>query len=152
VDLAHLTPKERENVLDMLGKRRTMWDGRLGQVHFIAHRIQLNPGSNPAYSQPYFAGARAREAESGEIQRMLKAGVTEPATSEWAGPVVLVPKPDESMLFCIDYRKLNAVTVRDSYPLPRKDECIYSFGDASVFSTLDCNSGYWQIPVDPMYM
>jgi hypothetical protein len=111
----------------------------------------MNPGSKPAYSQPYFAGAKAREAESAEIQRMLKAGVVEPATSEWAIPVVLVPKPDGSMRFCIDYR-LNAVTVRDSYPLPRMDECIDSLGDASVFSTLDCNSGYWQILVDPTDM
>jgi Reverse transcriptase (RNA-dependent DNA polymerase) len=51
------------------------------------------------------------------------------------------------MRFCIYYRRLNAVTVRDSYPLPRMAECIDSLGDASVFSTLDCNSGYWQIPV-----
>jgi hypothetical protein len=83
---------------------------------------------------------------------MLKAGVIEPATSERASPVLLVPKPDRSMRFCIDSRKLNAVTVRDSYPLPRMDECLNSLGDASVFSTLDCNSGYWQIPVDPMDM
>jgi hypothetical protein len=53
------------------------------------------------------------------------------------------------MRFCIDYRMLNTVTVRDSYPLPRMDECIDSLGDASVFSTLDCNSGYWQITVSP---
>jgi Reverse transcriptase (RNA-dependent DNA polymerase) len=81
---------------------------------------------------------------------MLKADVIVPAASDWASPVVLVPKPDRSMRFCIDYRKLNAVTVRYSYPLPRMDECIDSLVDASVFSTLDCNSGYWQIPVDPI--
>jgi RNase H-like domain found in reverse transcriptase/Reverse transcriptase (RNA-dependent DNA polymerase) len=52
------------------------------------------------------------------------------------------------MRFCIDYRRLNALTVRDSYPLPRMDECIDSLGDARIFSTLDCNSGYWQIPVE----
>jgi hypothetical protein len=152
VYLAHLTPQERKKVLDMLRKHRNMWDGRLGQVHSTAHRIQLNPGSKPAYSQPYRAGAKAIEAESAGIQQMLKAGVIEPARSEWASPVVLAPKPDGSTRFCIDYRKLNAVTVRDSYPLPRMDECIDSLGDASVFSTLDCNSGYWQIPVDPMDM
>jgi Reverse transcriptase (RNA-dependent DNA polymerase) len=149
VDLAHLTPQEREKMVTMLGKHRTRWDGRLGQVHTTAHRIQLTPGAKPAYSQPYRAGDKAREAESVEIHRMLRAGVIEPATSERASPVVLVPKPDGSMRFCIDYRRLNTVTVRDSYPLPRMDECIDSLGDARVFSTLDFNSGYWQIPVSP---
>jgi len=51
------------------------------------------------------------------------------------------------MRFCVDYRQLNEVTVRDVYPLPRMDDCIDILGDAKVFSTLDCNSGYWQIPV-----
>jgi hypothetical protein len=63
---------------------------------------------------------------------MLQAGVIEPATSEWASPVILVPKPDGSLRFCIDYRKLNAITVRDTYPLPRMDECIDYLGDAVV--------------------
>jgi hypothetical protein len=53
------------------------------------------------------------------------------------------------MRFCIDYRKLNTLTMRDTYPLPRMDECIDSLGEAKLFSTLDCNSGYWQIPVEP---
>jgi Reverse transcriptase (RNA-dependent DNA polymerase) len=134
----------------MLTKHRTLSDGRLSQVHFTSHLIQLTLGAKPACLQPYCAGANAREAESAEIQRMLKAGFIEPNTSEWARPVVLVTKPGGSMRFCIDYRRLNVVTVSDSYPLPRMDECIESLGDDSVFSTLDCNSGYCQIPVDPL--
>jgi hypothetical protein len=83
------------------------------------------------------------------MQRMLKAEVIERATSEWAIPIVLIAKPDGSTRFCVDYRRLNAVTVRDSYPLPRMDEFIHSLGDARIFTTLYCNSGYWQIPVRP---
>jgi hypothetical protein len=80
---------------------------------------------------------------------MLAEQVIEPATCEWASPIVLVPKPDGSLRFFVDYRRLNAITVPDTYPLPRMDECIDSLGDAVVFNTLDCNSGYWQIPVHP---
>jgi Reverse transcriptase (RNA-dependent DNA polymerase) len=53
------------------------------------------------------------------------------------------------MRFCVDYRKLNNLTERDVYPLPRLDECIDSLGDAVVFSTLDANSGYWQVSMHP---
>jgi hypothetical protein len=113
VDLALLTPQERERVFQILGKHRSMWDGRLGHVHSTSHHIDLVPGAKPVHARPYRAGARAREAESFELQRMLKAGVIEPANSEWASPVVLVPKPDGSMRFCIDYRRLNMATVRD---------------------------------------
>jgi hypothetical protein len=126
-----------------------MWDVHLGHVHSTSHMIDLFPGAKPIHAQPYRAGPRAREAESAEVQRMLKARVIEPVNSDWASPFVLLQKPDGSMRFCIDYRRLNALTVRDSYPLPRMDECIDSLGDARIFSTLDCNSGYWQIPVKP---
>jgi hypothetical protein len=80
---------------------------------------------------------------------MLAKDVIEPATCEWASPIVLVPKPDGSLRFCVDNGPLNAITVPDTYPLPRMDECIDSLGEAVVFTTLDYNSGYWQIPVDP---
>jgi len=74
-------------------------------------------------------------------------GVIKPSQSEWSFPVVMVPKPDGSPRFCVDYRRLNDVTVKDTYPLPRMDDCIDFLGEASVFSMLDCNSGYWKIPV-----
>ena len=80
---------------------------------------------------------------------MLNAGVIESARTEWASSVVLVPKKDGSLRFCVDYRRLDAKTPAYSYPLPRMDNCIDSLGDAAFFTTLDCNSGYWQILVAP---
>ena len=89
----------------------------------------------------------ALESEKAEVERMRSMEVIEPSSGECASPVVMVPKPDGSVRFCIDYRKLNLMTVRDAYPIPRMDECIDSLGDAKVFSTLDCNASYWKIPV-----
>jgi hypothetical protein len=149
VQLDHLPTADRAEILSMLQKHRSMWKERLGQVHSTAHRVDLIPGKKPVHCQPYRAGPKSRALESAKIQRILKAEVIEPATSQWASPIVLVAKPDGSTRFCVDYRRLNAVTVRDSYPLPHMDECIDSLGDAKIFTTLDCNSGYWQIPVRP---
>lgn len=125
-----------------------MWDGHLGTVNITTHRIEIEPDSKSSLQRPYRAGPRQRELEKEEVHKMLAAGVIEPSISEWAAPVVFAPKKDGTLRFCIDYRRLNAVTIRDSYPIPRMDECIDSLGDAQVFSTLDCNSGYWQIEVE----
>jgi hypothetical protein len=73
------------------------------------------------YQARYRAWKKAREVERAEVDRMLKAGVIEPATSERDSPVVLITKKDGAIRFCVDYRKLNAMNTKDSYPLPRTD-------------------------------
>ena len=124
-----------------------MCDGRLGHITVAKHRIDLKPNSKPVYQAPYRAGPKQRELEREQIETMLKADVIEASSSEWAAPIVFAPKKDGSLRFCIDYRKLNEVTLLDSYPIPRMDECIDSLGDAQYFSTLDANWGYWQIDI-----
>jgi len=119
----------------------------LGSIKATEHRIELKPGSKPVRLNPYRMGPRTREIINAQVDRMLKLEVIEPSQSEWARPVVLIPKPDGSPRFCIDYRQLNERTVRDSYPLPRMDECLASLGNSHFFYTMDCNAGYWQVPI-----
>jgi len=109
--------------------------------------MRLKPGAKPVRLQRYRMGPRTCQIDGEQVNKMLKLDVIEPSTSEWASPVFLVPKPDGSTRLCIDYRQLNDRTVRDTYPLPRIDDCLHSFGDAKFFSTLECNAVYLQIPV-----
>ena len=75
----------------------------------------------------------------------LKAGVVRESTSPWASPMVYVMKKDGTIGPCVDYRKLNENTLKDAYPLLRIDDSLDSFENAKYYSTLDLQSGYWQI-------
>ena len=83
------------------------------------------------------------------ILDMKEQGVIRPSQSPWVCPVVLVPKKDGQLCFCVDYRRLNSITKKDVYPLPRIDEILDALGKTSYFSSLDLASGYWQVELDP---
>ena len=82
------------------------------------------------------------------LKLMLDTGVIRPSNSPWCNAVVLVRKKDGSLHFCIDFRKLNSLTVKDSHPLPHICETLESLAGAAHFSTFDMNSGFWQVPTD----
>jgi len=84
-----------------------------------------------------------------QVDKMLQAGVIEPCSSPWSSNVVLAKKADGSLRFCVDYRKLNDLTYKDSFPLPRIDTCLDALGDSMYFSTMDLRSGFWQVAIDP---
>ena len=150
IDLSHVEDEGfRIQVLEMLRGHSSLWGGSLGMIRATEHRIPLEPGTKPIRAMPDRKGPAMREMVAKEVKKMLNAGVIEPANTEWTFPVVLVPKKDGSLRFCVDYRRWNAKTLADSYPLRRMDDCVDSLGDAAVFTTLDCNSSYWQIPVAP---
>ena len=79
---------------------------------------------------------------------MLESGVVERSTSPWASPIVLVKKKDGTVRFCVDYRKVNNITRKDAYPLPRIDTTLDTLSGSQWFSTLDLLSGYWQVEVE----
>ena len=78
---------------------------------------------------------------------MLRLGVIEPSRSPWSSPIVMVPKPDGTLRFCNDFRRLNEVSEFDCYPMPRVDELLDRLGRARFISTLDLTKGYWQVPL-----
>ena len=120
----------------------------LGKTDLVQHRINTG-NAHPVKQRPRRQPFRKREEEQKAIQQMLEQKVIEPSISPWASPVVLVKKKDGSTRFCVDYRKLNDLTVKDSYPLPRIDDSLQTLRGGGYFSTMDLQSGYWQVPVHP---
>ena len=103
--------------------------------------------ARPIKQRPYRFSPQENEVVRQEIDKMLGAGIIRKSKSPWASPVLVVPKPDGSPRFCIDYRRLNSITKKDVYPLPRIDEALDTLGGALYFSALDLKAGYWQIPL-----
>ena len=81
------------------------------------------------------------------IKEMLEVGIIRPSESPWSACPVLVTKQDGSVRWCVDWRRLNEITIKDSFPMPRVDECIDALEGAQWFSCIDLQHGYWQIPL-----
>ncbi|UYV79411.1 K02A2.6-like [Cordylochernes scorpioides] len=119
-----------------------------GRTDLTKHRINTGE-SNPIKQAPNrIPLARRQEAET-LVKEMLDQNIIEPSSSPWVSPVVLVKKKDGSTRFCVDYRKLNDITKKDSYPFPRIDATLDTLAGSQWFSTLDLKSGYWQVEMHP---
>ena len=96
------------------------------------------------YRIPYLQKDLVRK----EIDSMMEAGIIQPSVSAWASPIILASKKDGGICFCVDYRRLNAKSTFDAYPMPCIEELFEKIGPARVISALDLAKGYWQIPLD----
>ena len=81
------------------------------------------------------------------VKDMLQKNIIVPSSSPWSSPVILIKNKDGSWRYCVDYRRLNIVTKKDVYPLPRIDDALDNLPGSEYFSSLDLRSGYWQIPI-----
>ena len=118
----------------------------LGRTSVVQHGIDVGD-TRPIKQAPRRPPRAFAEQEAAILKQQLDAGVIQESTSAWASPMVYVRKKDGTTRPCVDYRRLNEVTHKDAYPLPRIDDCLDCLGGACVFSMLDLQSGYWQIEV-----
>ena len=114
----------------------------------VRHPIRLKDDAQPSHVKPYRFTETQKNEMREQVSLLLQKGWIRPSSSPWGAPVLLVPKKDGTWRFCVDFRNLNAVTVRDSFPLPRIDDLLHKVGQASVFSKMDMQSGFHQVPME----
>ena len=144
-----LSITEKQLLTGLIQKFPHVFTDKPGRTGTLQHHIDILPNTKPRNNPPYRYAPARRQLIEDNLAEMLTQGVITPSKSPWASPVVLAPKKDGSLRFCIDYRKLNEVTVRDAYPIPRIDDTLDALQHASYLSTLDLRSGYWQVEMDP---
>ena len=146
-----LTPTERTSLQRLLDEYSDLFStgpGDIGRTTVTTHSISTG-SSQPIRRRPYRQPFHVRQEVERHVQNMLDSDVIKPSSSPWSSPIIMVPKKDGTFRFCVDFRHLNEVTIKDAFPLPRVDETLESLGGARYFSTLDLASGYWQVELDP---
>ena len=141
-----LSPEQKQDVKQLLTRNRDRFSELPGRTDVIQHDIFTIPGK-VVRQRPYRIPQARRTAIREEVGNMLNLNVIEESQSPWSSPIVMVPKPDGSLRFCNDFRKLNEISTFDAYPMPRVDELIERLGPARFVSTLDLTKGYWQVPL-----
>ena len=139
---AHSLLKEYHDIFSL--EKRDM-----GHTNATKHKIVLKDPDTLPFKEHFCRIPPPQLDEVREhLKLMLDAGVIWPSNSRWCNAVVLIRKKDGSLRFCIDFRKLNSLTVKDSYPLPRICETLESLAGAAHYTTIDMNSGFWQVAMD----
>ena len=145
-----LTQKQQQKFTALLWKYEEIFakhEFDIGTSNILQHKIDLT-STNPIKQRPY----RVPHALQGECNRQvdewLKHGIIQHSASPWLSPLLLVKKKGGEWRICVDYRKINAITNKDNYPLPLIDEMFDKLGKATIFSTIDLQTGYMNIEVE----
>ncbi|CAF1366405.1 unnamed protein product [Rotaria sordida] len=139
---------QKQKLSDLIQAFPDVFNEKTGQTSKVKNVIRLLPGSQPCNLPSYRIAPARRQIVEENLREILQGNIIVPSKSPWASPVILAPKKDGTLRFCIDYRKLNAMTICDAYPIPRIDDTLDSLQEAKFISTLDLRTGYWQVEMD----
>jgi len=146
-NLEDLTETQREKLRDLLAKHSDVFSKNecdFGYTTAVTHNIPT--GDAPPIKQRHRRiPPQVFQEVKKHVRDLVSQGILRESCSPWASPAVIVIKKDGSVRFCCDYRRLNKVTCKDAYPLPRVEESLDALGNAQLFSTLDLTSGYFQV-------
>jgi hypothetical protein len=115
----------------------------------VEFTIELQPGTAPISRRPYKMTPKELAELKVQLNELMDKGFIRPSSSPWGCPALFVKKKDQYLRLCVDYRTLNAITIKNKYPLPRIDILFDQLAGAKVFSKIDLRSGYHQIKIRP---
>ena len=131
----------------LLGEYKELFQTTPGCTTKATHHITTT--GEPSKVPPRRIPAHFKGEVKEQIRAMLQQGVIEESNSPWMAPAVFTRKESGEIRLCVDYRELNKKTKKDAYPLPLPDEVQDNLAGSTVFTTLDLQCGYWQVPVNP---
>jgi hypothetical protein len=144
--LSHLPDNEQNELMSLIQEFSHLFPDVPTKTTQICHDVDVGDAF-PIKQHPYRMNPLKQEFCRTELAYMLEHDIIEHSNSPWSSPCLLVPKPDGSFRFCTDFRKVNALTKTDSYPIPRIEDCIDKIGHAKYVSKFDLLKGYWQVPL-----
>ena len=150
IDLGELTMEQKENVYKMLLKTKSALavnETDIGKAKVTPHKIVLT-NNTPIWQKPRRFAEPVNEEIERQCQELEMMEIIEKSNSPWSSPVVPIRKVDGCLRLCIDYRKVNAVTEPEKFPMPNLSDSIYSAHNIKFFTKIDLVKGYYQIPID----
>ena len=145
----HLSDPEKHSLLELLQKFEELFDGTLGDWDCELIYLQLKEGSKPYHGWPFPIPNKHMESTKKEIQRLCNLGVLRQADSEWALPIFIIPKKDNTMRVLSDFNEINKRIVRKPFPIPQISTVLQELEGFTYATALDLNMGYYTIRLDP---
>lgn len=150
LQLGDVPPDIHQAFIQLLTEFQDVFDwhnDRMGKTTLLEHEIILKENTPPIRHRPYRMAPVEQEYLKQELDRLCELGIIKPASTPYTAPIILVKKKNGDYRMVVDYRKLNAQTKVDAYPLPKIDDLIDELGNSCIFSALDLRSGFHQVPL-----